>query len=119
MPFSTNFALFLFLLVLTCLQPALGTCQLTFTRSYLVKRGGGKTARSAPPPPIKRLAHPSTLGLDIFPRRVAHQRRFLSFIPLTLEHSDSFRLTISAFNETFHLHLRPNDDLIHPSARIH
>ena len=26
---------------------------------------------------------------------------------------------MSAFDETFHLHLRPNNDLIHPAARIH
>ncbi|KAI0005423.1 Metallo-peptidase family M12-domain-containing protein [Russula compacta] len=36
----------------------------------------------------------------------------------TLHHSDSFRLMLSAFGETFHLHLRPNDHLVHPSARI-
>jgi len=36
----------------------------------------------------------------------------------TLHHTDSFRLTLSAFDETFHLHLRPNEHLVHPSARI-
>lgn len=35
-----------------------------------------------------------------------------------LRHSDSFRLTLTAFDETFYLHLRPNDHLIHPAARI-
>ncbi len=36
----------------------------------------------------------------------------------TLLHTDSLRLTLTAFGETFHLHLRPNDHLVHPSARI-
>jgi hypothetical protein len=35
-----------------------------------------------------------------------------------LHHTDSFRLTLDAFGETFHLHLRPNEHLIHPAARI-
>ena len=35
-----------------------------------------------------------------------------------LQHSDSFRLTLSAFEQTFHLHLHPNPHLLHPSARI-
>ena len=39
-------------------------------------------------------------------------------VSTTLHHSDSFRLTLTAFGETFHLHLRPNDQLVHPSARI-
>lgn len=35
-----------------------------------------------------------------------------------LEHTDTFRLTLSAFDQTFHLHLRPNEHLVHPAARI-
>lgn len=35
-----------------------------------------------------------------------------------LRHTDSLRLTLTAFAHTFHLHLRPNDALIHPAARI-
>ncbi|OBZ79276.1 Disintegrin and metalloproteinase domain-containing protein B [Grifola frondosa] len=35
-----------------------------------------------------------------------------------LRHSDSFRLKLSAFDETFYLHLRPNEHLVHPAARI-
>lgn len=35
-----------------------------------------------------------------------------------MRYDDSFRLILSAYNETFHLHLRPNDHLIHPAARI-
>ncbi|KAJ4471382.1 Metallo-peptidase family M12-domain-containing protein [Lentinula edodes] len=77
---------------------------------------------------LKRLAHPSTLSLEILPR---HQH-YSSPIPLssydkrqlltphshTLHYSDSFRLIIFAFDEAFHLHLRPNDHLVHPAARI-
>ncbi|THH09423.1 hypothetical protein EW145_g2035 [Phellinidium pouzarii] len=36
----------------------------------------------------------------------------------SLYYSDSFRLTISAFDDVFHLHLRPNDHLVHSAARI-
>lgn len=35
-----------------------------------------------------------------------------------LLHTDSFRLTLRAFDDTYHLHLRPNDALFHPNARI-
>lgn len=82
------------------------------------------SASSAPGRPIKRLAHPSTLALEILPRQdftspSTYYKRLSS--PLhsnTLLHTDSFRLTISAFDEKFYLHLRPNEHLIHPSARI-
>ncbi|KAJ7480067.1 zinc metalloprotease, partial [Mycena galericulata] len=75
---------------------------------------------------LKRLANPSTLALEILPRR-QHSSPTSSpfskretFMPrsTTLRYDDSFRLTIAAFDETFHLHLRPNDHLIHPAARI-
>jgi hypothetical protein len=75
---------------------------------------------------LKRLANPSTLALEILPRR-QHSSPTSSpfsqrspFLPrsTTLRYDDSFRLTIAAFDETFHLHLRPNDHLIHPAARI-
>ncbi|EJD04481.1 uncharacterized protein FOMMEDRAFT_155615 [Fomitiporia mediterranea MF3/22] len=78
-------------------------------------------ASSVPPRPLTRIAHPTTLALEILPRHNTLKPRssdspFLT--STTLYHSDSFRLTLSAFGETFHLHLRPNDDLIHPAARI-
>lgn len=81
-------------------------------------------AHSTSARPLKRIAHPSTLALEILPR---HSRpssstspfnRRLPLDPNILRHDDSFRLTISAFDDTFYLHLRPNDDLIHPAARI-
>jgi hypothetical protein len=73
------------------------------------------TARSPPARPLKRIEHPSTHALEILPRhpRLANDKRSPA-----LQHSDSFRLTISAFDQKFHLHLRPNDHLIHPAARI-
>jgi Reprolysin family propeptide len=63
------------------------------------------------------------LAIEIYPRtptplRPHHERDHISPDSTTLHHSDSLRLTLSAFGETFHLHLRPNDQLIHPSARI-
>jgi Reprolysin family propeptide len=78
-------------------------------------------ARSSPAKPLKRIAHPSTRALEILPRqrRLSHDKR--SIFPIhssTLHHSDSFRLTLSAFDQEFYLHLRPNDNLVHPSARI-
>ncbi|KAI0063137.1 hypothetical protein BV25DRAFT_1907244 [Artomyces pyxidatus] len=79
------------------------------------------SAHSAPPRPLKRLAHPSTLAIEILPRQHTSRQHHLRSVPHdspTLYHTDSFRLTLSAFDDTFHLHLRPNDHLIHPSARI-
>ncbi|OAD81013.1 hypothetical protein PHYBLDRAFT_76923 [Phycomyces blakesleeanus NRRL 1555(-)] len=34
----------------------------------------------------------------------------------SVEHDDTLRLTIEAYNQTFHLHLEPNTDLFHPNA---
>jgi len=82
------------------------------------------SASSIPGRPIKRLAHPSTLALEILPRQehspssLYHKRSSLPLHSTTLLHTDSFRLTLSAFNEEFFLHLRPNEHLIHPAARI-
>lgn len=35
-----------------------------------------------------------------------------------LHHSDHFRLSFMAFNQSFHLHLRPNWALLHPQAKV-
>ncbi|KAF8507570.1 Metallo-peptidase family M12-domain-containing protein [Hysterangium stoloniferum] len=80
-------------------------------------------ATSSPPPrPLKRLAQPSIHALEILPRHPhLHRRSSESSIPPKspiLHHTDSFRLTLSAFDQTYHLHLKPNDDLLHPAARI-
>lgn len=64
------------------------------------------------------------MAIEIYPRTptppLAHHARDATISPdsTNLLHSDSFRLTLSAFGEIFHLHLRPNDQLVHPSARI-
>ena len=71
---------------------------------------------------MKRVAYPSTLSLEILPRhRISStssiiKRRYP--FPNSLLYDDSFRLILSAYNETFRLHMRPNDHLIHPAARI-
>ncbi|KAF7796585.1 hypothetical protein EIP86_007766 [Pleurotus ostreatoroseus] len=79
-------------------------------------------ASSAPPRPLKRLEHPSTLALEILPRRPSaagtYSKRSYPLDSPVLRHSDTFRLKLSAFGDTFHLHLRPNEHLIHPAARI-
>jgi hypothetical protein len=80
------------------------------------------TASSAPPRPLKRIAHPTTHALEIVPRRPSasgqYAKRALPLSSSILEHTDTFRLTLRVFDETFHLHLRPNDHLVHPAARI-
>ena len=72
--------------------------------------------------PLKRIHYPTTLAIEIYPRTQFHSSsRYVRGVApdsTTLHHTDSFRLTLSAFGETFHLHLRPNDHLVHPSARI-
>lgn len=94
-------------------------CRLTYNEFIAIT-----IAHSAPARPLRRLAHPSTLALEILPRHEGLQSipisAFNKRLPPanTLRHDDSFRLTISAFDETFHLHLRPNHHLIHPAARI-
>jgi len=81
-------------------------------------------AHSARPPLLKRAANPSTIAVEIIPRHRPVQdlnnlhRRSPAPDPHTLRYDDTFRLTLSAFDQTFHLHLRPNDHLIHPAARI-
>lgn len=75
---------------------------------------------STAPRPLKRIAHPSTLAIDILPRQPnVHDRRSFPSDPSILRHSDSFRLIVSAFGETYNIHLRPNDHLVHPAARVH
>lgn len=83
------------------------------------------SAHSSPTRLLKRVANPSTLSLEILPRhRVSatssneFRKRQASLLSNSLRYDDSFRLILSAFNETFHLHMRPNDHLIHPAARI-
>ncbi|KIM48454.1 hypothetical protein M413DRAFT_440195 [Hebeloma cylindrosporum] len=79
-------------------------------------------AHIPPARPLKRVANPSTLSLEILPRNRYHSSSPSNLSkrqpPNTLRYNDSFRLILSAYNETFHLHLRPNDHLIHPAARI-
>lgn len=80
------------------------------------------SASSSPPRPIKRIAHPSTLALEVLPRRTSltgnyGKRSYPADAPV-LRHTDSFRLKLAAFDDVFHLHLRPNEHLIHPAARI-
>jgi len=73
---------------------------------------------------LKRIAHPSTISLEIVPRQL---KPFSPTSPYSkrstpsttsLRYDDSFRLVISAFDDIFHLHLRPNDHLVHPAARV-
>ena len=62
------------------------------------------------------------MAIEILPRTQphlpSHNARSVHADSATLHHTDSFRLTLTAFGETFYLHLRPNDHLVHPSARI-
>ncbi|KAI0960895.1 hypothetical protein AcV7_000147 [Taiwanofungus camphoratus] len=80
------------------------------------------SASSSPARPLKRLTHPSTLAIEILPRRLtssgSYDRRSFPLDTPTLRHSDTFRLKLSAFGDVFYLHLRPNEHLIHPAARV-
>ncbi|CAE6436384.1 unnamed protein product [Rhizoctonia solani] len=86
----------------------------------LLVLAGAVSGSSAPPRPLKRLAHPSTLALEILPRTpVPHGTLYTrSLESSTLRHTDSLRLTLAAFGRKHRLHLRPNHHLIHPAARI-
>ncbi|CAO3692941.1 unnamed protein product [Rhizopus stolonifer] len=39
--------------------------------------------------------------------------------PHSVEYDDSLRIAVQAFNQSFYLHLTPNDELFHPDAVIH
>lgn len=77
-------------------------------------------AHSAPARLLKRVTNPSIISLEILPRQPNLQSLSKRRPPSLniLRHDDVFRLILSAFDDTFHLHLRPNDHLIHPAARI-
>lgn len=66
--------------------------------------------------------HPSVLSLEVLPRHSSptgnYGRRSFPIDSPVLRHTDSFRLKLAAFDDVFHLHLRPNEHLIHPAARI-
>ncbi|CCA69414.1 related to ADAM protease ADM-B [Serendipita indica DSM 11827] len=84
-------------------------------------------ASSRRPPPLKRLWHLDDATLEVLPRsssnthsqaRKIQSRSGLGTDQPRVQHTDSIRITISAFSDTFHLHLQPNSDLIHPAARV-
>ncbi|KAF9042058.1 Metallo-peptidase family M12-domain-containing protein [Panaeolus papilionaceus] len=80
-------------------------------------------AHSTPARPLKRVANPTIRSLEILPRNpyrtdTSELSRRHTAHPSTLQFNDSFRLVLSAYDETFYIHLRPNDHLIHPAARI-
>lgn len=80
------------------------------------------SALSAPPRPLRRISFPDIRSLEILPRRPTSgnnlgRRSPASDAPVLL-HTDSLRLKLSAYDDTFYLHLRPNDELVHPAARI-
>ncbi|KAG8897804.1 hypothetical protein FRB99_007917 [Tulasnella sp. 403] len=80
------------------------------------------SASSIAPRPLVRIDHPLTESFHILPRQHTYdprtRRRSIPSTEGRLLHTDSIRLSVRAFDETFHLHLKPNTDLIHPSARI-
>lgn len=115
------------LVVLLVLCAASGESYNTSYRLLLfckLTRGTKCAASSVLRQPLARVAHPSTLALEIVPRQLPppkslRPRTSSPFLDSPVLHSsDSFRLTLSAFNDVFHLHLRPNDHLVHSAARI-
>ncbi|PWN47078.1 hypothetical protein IE53DRAFT_371765 [Violaceomyces palustris] len=85
-------------------------------------------AHSTLQPPLRRISHASEIALDVIePRSVpssAHAKRHgASHLPASKRRSpgevfgtDSIRLRLRAFSQTFHLHLVPNEDLLHPDG---
>ncbi|KAI8637171.1 Metallo-peptidase family M12-domain-containing protein [Parasitella parasitica] len=71
-----------------------------------------------------RIESISNLNVQIAPRsRTFFEKRSQSANPerqsKKLEHDDSIRLSLNAYNQTFYLHLEPNLDLFHPEAVVH
>jgi hypothetical protein len=77
-------------------------------------------------PPLKRVAHPDHVSIQIIPRTAVdgsntsplRRRELSSNLKRSVLHSDTIRITVKAFSDTFHLHLQPNDELIHPAASV-
>ncbi|KAG8858402.1 hypothetical protein FRB96_005287 [Tulasnella sp. 330] len=68
---------------------------------------------SQAPRPLKRIDHPATLDFEehSLPSTL-NKRRSVS------SSRSPARLTVRAFDSTYHIHLSPNDLLLHPQARI-
>jgi hypothetical protein len=72
--------------------------------------------------------HPlTTVKLDIakrsehfFQKRdISPNKHYSPHTPSSLEHDDSLRLKLDAYNSTIYLHLQPNHDLFHPNAMFY
>lgn len=79
------------------------------------------TASSPALRPLKRIEQPS---ISLQPSSRTRQL-WRKSVPSTLKddfstmrHPDPLRMTVSAFGETYYLHLQPNNHLLHPAARI-
>src|SRR5882762_6776167 len=78
---------------------------------YLIFHTPASSTRARP---IKRLAHPSTIALEILPQQyistpASHGKRSPLPPPSTkLRYTDSFRLTISAFDQGAFMFCNPN-----------
>lgn len=75
------------------------------------------------PPPLKRLAHPNRVSLQVLPRSTLLESRSSlddswPADSRRVRHTDSLRITVHAYSDIFHLHVQPNDDLIHPAASV-
>ncbi|KAK1235156.1 hypothetical protein PQX77_001629 [Marasmius sp. AFHP31] len=71
--------------------------------------------------PITRLSHPTLHQVKIFPRtplNSANSKHNLGSARRPLRFDDSFKITFSAFGDTFYLCLKPNSDLVYPHANI-
>jgi hypothetical protein len=81
------------------------------------------TASSTRDLPLSRFSHASNIDFELVaPRHASHPRAHAS--PLQrrsageLLATDSFRLSMRAFGQDFHLHLEPNDDIVHPDGAV-
>ncbi|KAF8978948.1 hypothetical protein BGZ46_005980 [Entomortierella lignicola] len=82
-------------------------------------------AHSSAWPTITRSELILNLRHDILPRIDSHplakrniDQKVSTTFPNIISSHDTIRLQFSAFNTTFHLHLEPNLDLIHPDANL-
>lgn len=75
---------------------------------------------------LERIEPLNAVSLDIAPRPEAFfEKRSLTanpaYVPKSpkaIEYDDILRLSLTAYNQTFHLHLHPNTDLFHPNAVV-
>ncbi|RKP11794.1 hypothetical protein BJ684DRAFT_21630, partial [Piptocephalis cylindrospora] len=64
------------------------------------------------------LLSPTSVQFELLPRKHRSGAASMPSSSHTLQHDDAFRLSFTAYNQTFYLHMRPNHAILHPKAKV-